>query len=489
MRKCECMSENNDLSMLIERVILIAFEEIEKNKDILKPTFIDCMKATYHDLIHITSYTNVKKEDWRHAINITLNLIGDREDYSNVKADLEKLLARKEDVGLHVFLQKIIEKILKDNLTKENDFSDEIKIFINDLKRKDVEHNVDISFSNLVIPKDINISIEKENIELAFRKTRKEDIENELVPFDIYEMSTPTEYFNAPKSFLHITFYSHPANYIAFCSQLPDDTIIYSHPANYITQSIRKIITIINLYKNWGIGIGYYRMKSQSCCYPINENRINKNEYSASEGVLEEDEIDDFKEFIRIMYDVLPKEYYDNNTNEFNITNTLIAFKRYYEALFSRDMIERIYLGISGLEGLLSDNGELTYKLSMRTAKLLRYFDFDPLNVRGVVKKSYGIRSNFVHGSPMPMSIEKKQTLSEDYGGDISLLLLDYLRIILIIYILSKEKKLDLKALIDEAMISDDDNKLKEIIDSIKTEIPTKSLSVTLQHDYIPDYI
>jgi hypothetical protein len=54
------------------------------------------------------------------------------------------------------------------------------------------------------------------------------------------------------------------------------------------------------------------------------------------------------------------------------------------------------------LEALLlkeEERAELAYKLSLRTAALLKFYGFDPIEVYHDVKKSYNIRNKFVHGS------------------------------------------------------------------------------------------
>ena len=82
-----------------------------------------------------------------------------------------------------------------------------------------------------------------------------------------------------------------------------------------------------------------------------------------------------------------------------------IAFRRYQSAfLWSGEsgIAGQIASAMMALEALLlkeEERAELAYKLSLRTAALLKFYGFDPIEVYHDVKKSYNIRNKFVHGS------------------------------------------------------------------------------------------
>lgn len=82
-----------------------------------------------------------------------------------------------------------------------------------------------------------------------------------------------------------------------------------------------------------------------------------------------------------------------------------ISFDRYNNALEekmpeSRLTYRTMCLGALYLEGEM----ELTRRLSQRVACVMSFFGYEPLDVFNTMKKSYEIRSRFVHGS----KIEKK---------------------------------------------------------------------------------
>ncbi len=104
---------------------------------------------------------------------------------------------------------------------------------------------------------------------------------------------------------------------------------------------------------------------------------------------------------------------------------------------------------IMGLESLYSmpkERGENCYKISLRTAKLLSFLGFKPLNIQKNIEKAYSIRNKVSHGMP----ISKKEACKiEDLKT-----LLDYLRLSLIIFLsLSEINKNEFVHLVDSALI------------------------------------
>lgn len=90
-----------------------------------------------------------------------------------------------------------------------------------------------------------------------------------------------------------------------------------------------------------------------------------------------------------------------------------IAFQRYQSAfLWSQDsgITGQITSSMMALEALLlkeNERTELSHKLSQRTSVLMKFFGWHPVSVYQDVKKSYNIRSNYVHGSDHLLSHDK----------------------------------------------------------------------------------
>jgi hypothetical protein len=81
-----------------------------------------------------------------------------------------------------------------------------------------------------------------------------------------------------------------------------------------------------------------------------------------------------------------------------------IAFSRYQSALLSQSsgIAGQITSSMMALEALLlkdTEKSKLSKKLRKRTCTLMKYFGWHPVAVYQDVKKSYEIRSEYVHGS------------------------------------------------------------------------------------------
>ncbi|HPR41968.1 MAG TPA: HEPN domain-containing protein [Candidatus Methanofastidiosa archaeon] len=461
------MLEADDISVQLNTIIDAIFEEIEKNRANLNPTkklFWKRKFENFNELGKNMSFSceTVAIDDWEIAnINI-FTILSKKRIYLETIDNIKRNYMSDGVLGLQIFVRKIISKILECNLTRESSFSDEINIFVKELENKDLEHEINIALMNLIVQKDFSFKIE--NMEIKFRKTKKEIMEKELLPHYAFEpeLMEKSTYHTVPTSFLEIRYISQSNPHIYFTmNQLKD-----------------RIISILNLYKNWGINIGYYKVNSQSYCPMVNLHRVEKeNKYYLPKYHINEDEIDGLLHFFNNMYCDFPTYLYNPLTNNAT-TNLSIAFERYNEAILSKDIVKKIFLAIAGIEGLLSqDNLEVTYKLSIRTAKLLSYFDMNPFTVKDIIKNAYGIRSKFVHGTIIKENDKIIKNFREKYGIDLSNSLLGILRLLLITYILGKKDKKDIISWIEDALMYKS-TELDKMINVIKTKIPTISQDV-----------
>jgi len=98
-----------------------------------------------------------------------------------------------------------------------------------------------------------------------------------------------------------------------------------------------------------------------------------------------------------------------------------------------------------GLESIFlhdkSEEGEMSYRLGYRIAKLFSLFNYDPLKVVKIITDAYSIRSKFVHGGTMT-NYSIKNLSSEN--RDVKILLnklLGILRISIVIILTMKQSK------------------------------------------------
>ncbi|MHB1414105.1 MAG: hypothetical protein ACYC1C_02540 [Chloroflexota bacterium] len=130
-----------------------------------------------------------------------------------------------------------------------------------------------------------------------------------------------------------------------------------------------------------------------------------------------------------------------------------IALEAYSEYLFHHRRVPqaRIAQAVMGLEALLlgeDENQELSYKLRNRGAVLLGAVGFDPVPCADEIRRAYGYRSKYVHGSvKIPARQEDAVALATEVGG--------YLRTLIVFFAISapvaKKRLIELcdRALID----------------------------------------
>jgi hypothetical protein len=125
------------------------------------------------------------------------------------------------------------------------------------------------------------------------------------------------------------------------------------------------------------------------------------------------------------------------------------------------EKVTRVVMGLEAL--LLAEQDELSYRLSLRTAKLLGLLGFDAIDVKKRVSDAYKIRSKYAHGKLLPKN--KEESITKKYGGQQAFLhsLLNYLRLLIITMLLCKIRKDKFLEILDFALIDQNqDNELKE---------------------------
>ncbi len=131
-----------------------------------------------------------------------------------------------------------------------------------------------------------------------------------------------------------------------------------------------------------------------------------------------------------------------------------IALHWYGESLLATVPLEgSVASAIACLEALFLESvqTEMSYRLGVRIAGLLRCFGLSPLDAQSVVKQAYDVRSKYVHGDEQDKkwSIQKLLVLSRS--------VLDYSRLALLVFCQLKGKisRHDLLALVDSSLLDD----------------------------------
>lgn len=159
----------------------------------------------------------------------------------------------------------------------------------------------------------------------------------------------------------------------------------------------------------------------------------------------------------------IPIEVIEKGKGETNFIT--IAFDRYNDSLLKQDIPEsRLASAIMCLEALYlkdDERGELAERLSQRTALALNFFNYNPLKVFNILKKSYDIRSRFVHGSKIEKEEQKElMKLAEK--------VIDYARISIVMFLQIQEaiEKEKFIRILNNSLLDDNAReKLKKIIE------------------------
>lgn len=175
------------------------------------------------------------------------------------------------------------------------------------------------------------------------------------------------------------------------------------------------------------------------------------------------------EKFFEVILPLIPLQLLNPNITQ--IDYSIIAIQRYHDAILKPEPIEsKLAFAIMSLESLYlkeSERGELEHRLSQRLAKLLSLCGYEPIEVYNTVKRSYDIRSNFVHGSPIPQeSLQEASKLAEK--------VIDYTRLSILIFLQIKPKieKEDLLNLIDRSLLHVKAN--EKLVETINTNCLVK---------------
>jgi len=114
-----------------------------------------------------------------------------------------------------------------------------------------------------------------------------------------------------------------------------------------------------------------------------------------------------------------------------------ISLQRYNEALFKPNNMERVTYAIMGLEALFlksSEREELSHRLAQRVAKCLSILNYQPIEIYRVLKQSYEVRSEFIHGAPI-----REDELRN--SGELANKVMEYLRLSILVFMGTEKRK------------------------------------------------
>jgi len=220
-----------------------------------------------------------------------------------------------------------------------------------------------------------------------------------------------------------------------------------SSPADaQVMIDIRNLINCLRLFKLGSINPFYIEYDQLIKNLLLIGNRVDrtaaaKSLYKYSLGKEDKDRLTDFVKLIRALLPTSEGISEAENKKRNPDRPLYIALERYYDSLSDIEGIDhQISSAVTCLEALyLTGDAELSFRLQLRVAGLLRFARFDdlttPSDIREDVKTAYGIRSSFAHGSFIEEENLKK-------SSDLAKKVVDYARRSLLLF-------LQLKRLID----------------------------------------
>jgi len=219
---------------------------------------------------------------------------------------------------------------------------------------------------------------------------------------------------------------------------------------------IYRVSNALRLYRLGSISSKEILSTRRTVIWPSGVTRSSEratNQFPLWKYTLKESELDSFISFVNTIEQRLTQVKEEKERRILDISSG-----RYNSALLDPvDIDIRLMNAVMGLESLFTfekDRGENAYKLGIRVAILLGYFDFAVEEVRQLVEQAYNYRNKVVHGSPLAEKVKERM-------NEITPKILNYLRVSLAIFTLESQGtgKDKLIEAIDKSAISDRDGK------------------------------
>lgn len=434
-----------------------------KSIDFKMETFqYDWEKVEYFD------FYDWKSQDFVDFLNKEINNLPELDFAANevgsefqIKADVIK------QFGLSRFINRLMKEVPNGRITDKN-IDHYIKLFLSDYEslrnKTQIVWHVHLWLQN--------IFIESDQIEIApkvfLRRPTKEQLDD--VSIRSYH----------PSEFEQMTGRGLPFGAIlSFTIQAGKKPITGLYPESVVSE-IECWLNILRLFKPGGV-ISVYQTASPVSMfeYEVSEN-IERPFDKFWKGKIEYKDISNFKLYLQQSEEKLFKKFIStikpilngiSHKNYLSGTAYDLALHRYNDALIKTEVnAYRILSSMTSIEALLSsDPVEITHKISLRTAKLLSYFDFNAAAELKQMKLAYTLRSKLVHGSELLIKNEKGKVKTDllEWARENTYKVINFNRICLLTALQLKNKlgKSKMIEMIDSSVVDANSNKeLKKLI-------------------------
>lgn len=368
--------------------------------------------------------------DWRSLFeleNSEIKTLSEFDSTVNIISKMFNVNTAQADFWVRRFVQVVISKSL-DNAT-EDKIIEIMFSFIRDLEKTPILWIPTVWLDGIWLVED-RIELSEE---IIFRKPVALDLEYELNPSFLFSVRNNVE--------------TMPQVILNFSKRAKDQ--------HEMMMVIERLLLILRLFKLGSVSSIKTFWKSESILSLGSTSitgrfSINSPSYKYSLSV---SDVEKLKEFQNIIEKLIPPVLIGQGSGE--VDYLVIAIQRYNDSILKPEIMEsRLSFAIMCMEALYlkkDERQELEHRLSQRVAKVLTNLGHQPLEVYNRLKRAYGVRSSFVHGSP----IEKEELndlpkLTEN--------IIEYARLSIVIQLLLKSKydKEKLLSLTDNSLLSED---------------------------------
>jgi len=441
------------LPELVQRLTLFIKEFVEKGKKdgSIVPNAEEYIKWKLNDFEYTEQGVKssgaqgkqIKKPDWFRAYISIINTAKNTDLFKTLTNKLNDL-SKSTSFTLENFISKISHHCLESDEISESKLFEYAERLVKEINGEPVKTGAEIDLVGIAL-RSKSIRISKL---VSIRQTTLEDVETEVLEYQHGRF----DHHVYPSAIMNLSTYE------KFGSDLQNE--------------VEKALVLLRLFKSGSIRWSKYRMHTEGF------SNFTGGEFSAGKTyvldtvLIRESEEEQLKKFWSQMWDKIPLTFIRIGDVADSFRD--IAYQRYTDALLENGTKERrISNAVMGLEGIFlrdkNEQQELSYRLRMRIAKVMKFFGYNPFEVKRIVRDCYDVRSRFVHGGLL--SHESREVLEDKYGSIDKLLLnlLNYLRISLIITILMQTGKDEFVTRIDNSFLDQEsETKLEQTLNSAK---------------------
>ncbi len=439
------MKEKNTLSGNLYELTKQVIKQLKEKRDKkeMVPVKYPYLQAKISDFKYekgttgyATSFEKCSKERWDDRSKFDFVAKSkELKEYKETLKIIAEILDESEgqsDFWLDRFVHRIIDESLHG--IDEKDIVELVTLFIFDLEHTPIQLNPVVWLNGIYMETDM-IEINKN---FKIKKPEPSDLEYKI-SYDIMPVMGPD-----------------------LSQRMPSAIMLIRHRAKGQPETLYKIQTIISTFRLFRVGsvIGTRTQWNPITILGFRGTTQSTKSSTPFKYGLDKNDEQKLRNFFGLMEPIVSSQLTQKKNKEENFVT--IAFDRYNNALEEKMPESRLTYGTMCLEALyLEGEMELTRRLSQRVACAMSFFGYKPLDVFNTMKKSYAIRSRFVHGSKIEKNHRKNLAELEKE-------LMDYARVSIIIFLQLQGnlEKDDFLSKLDTSLL--DEKAKKELNDFLK---------------------